>query len=232
MSDAAAVAHAHESHEGMGPPISTGKFAMWLFLATEIMFFGALIGTYLVLRGGSGREWPTPEQTHVSKALGATNTAVLLLSSVTMVLAHAGLVKGSHGQFRLFLAATLLLGLAFMGIKAVEYKGKFDHHIVPGHVLESVPPESELPLMGLTKEDLAHRAVIPRGNLFASIYFTLTGFHGLHVLGGLVVLGWFLVKSFLGRMPQEKHESVELIGLYWHFVDIVWIFLFPLIYLI
>lgn len=237
------MSHALASHDEMGPPISPAKFVIWLFLGTEIMFFGAFIGTFLVLKGGSPI-WPTHEQVHISKALGATNTAVLLLSSVTMVLAHAGIAKGNMLQFRFFLACTILLGLGFMGIKAIEYKGKFDHGLLPGRVHEPSPAAEkalaaaaaggaigeahEVPAAGHAE---AHPTV-PRGNLFVSIYFTLTGFHGLHVLIGIVVLAWYLLKSFLGRMPQSKQEAVELIGLYWHFVDVVWIFLFPLLYLL
>ena len=233
----AAVAHDPEQGE-MGPPISNAKFAMWLFLATEIMFFGAFIGTWVVIKAGTPpMAWPTHEDMHISKALGATNTGVLLLSSVTMVLAHAGLVKGSHGQFRLFLFVTILLGFVFMGIKSVEYKGKFEHHFLPGAIHEKAPTAGELQILGLPP-DAPHEhlpfAVVEgkRANIFVSLYFTLTGFHGVHVLGGIAVLLWFLIKSLAGRMPQEQHEKIELLGLYWHFVDIVWIFLFPLLYLV
>jgi heme/copper-type cytochrome/quinol oxidase subunit 3 len=214
------MAHAHaaplqEDHE-VGLPVSNAKLAMWLFLATEIMFFMALIGTYIVLRGGEA-QWPDPKwQTEnqvalLSRALGATNTFVLICSSVTMVLALSATARGQRSLQQVFLALTIAFGTTFMVIKAFEYHHKIDH----GY------------FFGMTPEH-----PLPAGNLFVSCYFTLTGFHALHVLGGIVMLTILLLMSLAGRLGPERYERVELIGLYWHFVDLVWIFLFPLLYLL
>ena len=194
----------------MGLPVSNAKLAMWLFLATEIMFFMGLISTYIVLRYG-GFGWPTAEEAHVNAHIGAANTIVLIVSSVTVVLALSATRRGDSVRVQLFLTATIALGFAFMFIKAFEYVGKYSHGIFPGMV-----PEHPL----------------PGGNLFPSTYFTLTGFHALHVIAGIIMLSTLLVMSLVGRLGPDRAERVELIGLYWHLVDIVWIFLFPLIYLL
>lgn len=263
----------------MGLPVSNGKLAMWLFLVTEIMFFTGLIGTYLVLRAAAP-SWPKPSDVHLSEAIGAINTFVLICSSVTVVLAHWYL---SHGEVKtsvLFIAATLALGGVFLIIKAIEYQAKFSHGILPGHVYERLDapdgPDSliqlsadlsetlkhvpaadvdvrvrlqkfidELPNMGpktaaarlkVLHEEFSERVHLPplieRGNMWASCYFAMTGFHALHVLGGLVVFIIMLLMALGGRFGVEHADMLELTGLYWHFVDIVWIFLFPLLYLV
>jgi heme/copper-type cytochrome/quinol oxidase subunit 3 len=200
----------------MGLPVSNAKLAMWLFLATEVMFFMGLIGSYIVLRGGAPG-WPDPawqaanQVNLLSIPVGALNTFVLICSSVTMVLALSATEKAQRQQQQLFLALTIALGSTFMIVKAFEYTHKIEHGYFPGMV-QSHP--------------------LPGGNLFPSCYFTLTGFHGLHVLGGIVMLAMLLVWSLIGRLGPERYERVELIGLYWHFVDLVWIFLFPLLYLL
>src|SRR5262249_43986952 len=131
----------------MGLPLPHGKLAMWLFLVTEIMFFTALIGTYLILRngqpdyGGMGK-WPTPKQVHLVEALGAINTFVLICSSVSVVLAHFAAGKGEFGKAKLYVAVTLGLGCVFLGIKAWEYNNKFNHDILPGHIGEQLPDKS------------------------------------------------------------------------------------------
>jgi len=180
--------------------IPNGKLGMWLFLASEVMFFSGLLGAYIVLRT-SNPSWPGHEG-HLNVLMGTINTLVLITSSVTIVLSLAASQRGALSVARAWLLATNLLGLSFLTIKGVEYSAKFAHHILPST------------------------------NIFWSCYFTLTGFHGLHVLGGIVFN--FIV---LGRMGNPTRWSVqahrlELAGLYWHFVDIVWIFLFPLLYLI
>jgi heme/copper-type cytochrome/quinol oxidase subunit 3 len=259
------MAHAAtlEKPRHMGLPISNGKLAIWLFLATEIMFFAALIGTYIVFRIGEPA-WPTQEQAHLVEWIGALNTAVLICSSVTVVLAHRDLQDGKVRRARNWILATLLLGSVFLVVKGFEYNSKFEHGMVPNH---------------------EHAVNMAGGNLWASTYFTMTGFHALHVLGGLVMwaillglsapripkaasaglfvvvlavlaalgygtfhAGWPVTGAFavallvpatalvLGmgnphRFSTDHTEKVELMGLYWHFVDIVWIFLFPLLYL-
>jgi cytochrome c oxidase subunit 3 len=343
----------------MGAPVPHGKLAMWIFLATEIMFFTGLIGTYVVLRNGTPtaqEPWPIPEQVHLIEWIGALNTFVLICSSVTVVLAHFYLTKGNVRLAVWCVAATLALGAVFLGIKAIEYRSKYTHDILPGHVFDKLegrrgiqyvrrlrievrevlgpqlaPGESEeklgdkvlehlgailaptqlealhtaensaaddtrdkrikdardaltaavrkqvaaggaaaiehtdlqdglcrlyqsLELSGSqaqitpdgaadfvdalhkkAKEDKKELELTPRipfGNLWASCYFAMTGFHALHVFGGIVVFVLILLMALVGRLGVHHARMLELIGLYWHFVDIVWIFLFPLLYLV
>lgn len=261
MAHAAAV----EESRRTGLPISNGKLAMWLFLATEIMFFTGLIGTYVVLRIGAGADWPTPHAVHLSEPIGAFNTFVLICSSVTVVLAYAAMTRDDFAAAKKFVAATFALGLVFLLVKAYEYNAKFSHGILPGRVSEAmdadwgkkVADKLEASGAGGEAKSIAEQIragtlgglalekqveelekneglpeVIPHGNLWASCYFLLTGFHAAHVIGGLVVFGILLVIAMRGRLARRHTGFVELIGLYWHFVDIVWIFLFPLLYLI
>src|SRR5947209_12652851 len=132
------MAHAvleEQPHAHMGLPVSNGKLAMWLFLVTEIMFFTGLIGTYIVLRNGSptpANPWPRPHDVHLVEEFGAVNTFVLICSSLTVVLAHWAIGRGNVRQATMFLGVTLALGVLFLGIKAIEYKAKWDHHSIPG----------------------------------------------------------------------------------------------------
>ena len=180
--------------------IPSGKLGMWVFLASEVMFFTGLIGAYIVLRMGHPA-WPGPEG-HLNVHVGTLNTLILLCSSTTIVLALAAAHRSSLPVSRLWLFATIVLGSSFLVIKGFEYAAKFSHHIAP------------------------------HTNIFWACYFVLTGFHGLHVLGGIIfnllVLRW----SFSERLWRERAQRLELAGLYWHFVDIVWLFLFPLLYLL
>jgi cytochrome c oxidase subunit 3 len=352
----------------MGPPVPTGKLAMWIFLATEIMFFTGLIGTYIILRNGTPTQeekWPIPEQVHLKEWLGAFNTFVLICSSVTVVLAHFALGKGNVKRATQYVGVTLALGCVFLVVKAVEYYSKYDHQILPGHVYDRLDGRRGtqyvrkvrgelaviLPAKLLTfdkakeKQDakledyqgdkLGHKVVeyfgaslapaaleavrsaekagntdaardaydklakevhkhlaeagaepeekddllaaacrlylklelegaraqitpdeaskhvahilekgehsneelhltpkIPFGNLWASCYFAMTGFHALHVFGGLVIFVIILLMAAMGKLGVRHANFLELTGLYWHFVDIVWIFLFPLLYLV
>jgi len=180
--------------------IPNGKLGMWVFLASEVMFFTGLIGAYLVLRL-SHPSWPGHEG-HLSVPIGTTNTLLLIGSSVTIVLALAASERGAIDRVRGWLAATILLGACFLVIKGFEYSVKFAHHIFPST------------------------------NVFWSCYFALTGFHGLHVLGGIIFNLQVLSRTLREATWKAQGHRLELAGLYWHFVDIVWIFLFPLLYLI
>ena len=180
--------------------IPNGKLGMWVFLASEVMFFTGLIGAYVVLRMGHP-SWPGPEG-HLSVRMGTINTLVLICSSTTIVLALAASQRGAMGAVRRWLLATVLLGSTFLVIKGFEYSVKFHHHIFPST------------------------------NVFWSCYFTLTGFHALHVLGGIVFNLWVLGLTGRASVWASQSHRLELAGLYWHFVDIVWIFLFPLLYLL
>ncbi|HTI51355.1 MAG TPA: cytochrome c oxidase subunit 3 [Planctomycetaceae bacterium] len=382
----------------MGVPIPNGKLGMWLFLGTEIMFFTAFIGTYIVLRLGSPG-WPTDTHvTHINILAGGVNTFVLITSSVFVVLAHEAMGHGNYKRATNWMVATLLLAFVFLGIKSIEYYGKFDHDILPGHIAESprqaldklnreldeavglVPldaertalrnaevqsktgltegqaarlaaldarstalgalagyrslksdaragaldleeagkrlealqspenpdiqklkteaeklkataekdlaalPETEKEKKGalqsqldaLPKDDKGGRAklkaelddvgkqfsrdraklsevaselkslvdhppsfthvhaphVIVYGNIFASTYFVMTGFHALHVILGIGLFAGIIWLGTSGKLGPKHAVLVENCGLYWHFVDLVWIFLFPLIYIV
>ena len=198
MSNAHAITAPTSIETPTGVP--NGKLGMWVFLASEVMFFTGLIGAYIVLRF-SNLQWPGSEG-HLVVWIGTVNTLILICSSTTIVLALAALERRDLPAIRKWLLLTIMLGSVFLGVKGYEYAQKFTHHIVPST------------------------------NVFWSCYFTLTGFHALHVLGGI---GFNLYVLGLSRSESEwrdKGRRLELAGLYWHFVDIVWIFLFPLLYLL
>jgi heme/copper-type cytochrome/quinol oxidase subunit 3 len=182
--------------------LTNGKIGIWLFLASEVMLFGALFATYILLRVGApvwphGREFLNiPEAT--------INTIVLISSSVTMVMAWASLKRGQFGKFRLFLGLTVVCGMIFLFIKYLEYSHKFE--------------------LGL----------YPKTNTFLAIYFTMTALHGLHVFGGMCINAylWGPGAKLWKTDPEHFTNRVENAGLFWHFVDLVWIFLFPVLYLL
>jgi heme/copper-type cytochrome/quinol oxidase subunit 3 len=324
--------HVHLQYQP-GLPLSRGKLIMWLFLSTEIMFFAALLGSYVVLRFGAP-VWPKPHHVHLSEPIGAFNTFVLICSSVTIVLALEAAKASRTGLAKFWMLLTLVLGTLFLGIKAYEYQAKFSHGIYPAHprgliyerpdlyygsavrarldALRKMPVASvpaflrdaadaeakpgdtvdvlkrldDAPADRLSAEQQAARTrlqqvqkmvaspdqdpfamavvadqvmplpaahsggdhggghggghglndtfswlrlpiVIPGGNMWASTYFLLTGFHAVHVAVGLLVFA-ILLGFTLG---PKNAAMIENIGLYWHFVDLVWIFLFPLLYL-
>ncbi len=186
--------------EATSTGIPSAKLGMWVFLASEVMFFTGLIGAYIVLRAGLPH-WPHPGE-NLSIPTAAANTFILLSSSMTMALGVAAVHHADLKKLRLFLGLTILLGSAFLGVKAYEYSGKFAHGHYPGT------------------------------DLFWDCYFTLTGFHGLHVLAGVIANLWILWLTFRDDFLHAHGHRVEISGLYWHFVDLVWIFLFPILYLI
>jgi cytochrome c oxidase subunit 3 len=302
----------------MGLPIPNGKLGTWLFLGTEIMFFTALIGSYIVLRLGA-THWPTVGEVHVEIWAGGVNTFILLASSYFVVVAFEALNENRPGKGRGFLALTLLFAFMFLGIKGYEYYGKWQHGILPGRIAETTDQALDktvhelrgaVEASGLTalqarlielhiaqndvRDEKAAEAIrarigeteksiaaldpfnqatirvsdrirgreltlegesnsveaefarlksafpkyaaglhvpeaIPGGNLFASTYFLITGLHAIHVLIGIILFG---IPFVLGRRLVRWTSYIENCGLYWHFVDLVWIFLFPLIYII
>lgn len=340
----------------MGIPIPNAKLGMWLFLGTEIMFFTAFIGTYIVFRLGSPG-WPTPADTHINVFWGGLNTFVLIVSSFFVVLAHAAMGDKRFADAQKWLKLTMIMAVIFLGIKGIEYNGKFAHDILPGHIpetpmqaiqkvdrelemvvrdrlavytdddvisvaqvddlatvvpqlqafqqgaeptgefdeeeaaeyrqraaidielyerwknlnehivanvslvalesaeissyraaREALPPGEKLPpltidevqaeLETLKNHESYGSAVtagvfdphpVLYGNLFASLYFLMTGFHAIHVLVGMILFGLALYQG--SRLNEKWMDWVENSGLYWHFVDLVWIFLFPLLYI-
>ena len=188
-------------------------FGMWLFLVTEVMFFGGMFCVYLIYRFNYYNAWVSGSQT-MDIRLGALNTAVLLCSSFTMVMAvHSAKLSKRNLQV-LFLLATIALGLVFLVVKGVEYHDHWIHGEVPGmnYFFDGQDPR--------------HAA------LFFSLYFAMTGMHALHMVIGVGLLTWLTIRALQGAFNSEYHSPVEMCGLYWHFVDIIWIYLFPLLYLI
>lgn len=178
-----------------------GKLGIWLFLASEFMLFGALFSSYILMRIGAPN-WPSGSSI-LNIPLGAINTAILTLSSVTMILSWTALREKNFPKFRLSLGLTILCAVVFLSVKSYEYYTKFEHHLWP------------------------------QVNNFMGIYFTLTGLHALHILGGLIVLLYLIGpgSKMWKTQPGRFTNRVEVTGLYWHFVDLVWLVLFPVLYL-
>jgi cytochrome c oxidase subunit 3 len=210
-----APAHQFETIEQQRMASSLG---MWVFLITELMFFGGLFTAYAVYRIRYPLGFAEGSH-HLDLVWGAVNTALLLVSSYTVVLAlHAT----QHGELRSavrFLVATVLLGTAFLGVKAYEYAHKFQENLVPGTRFHLAEPHFE-------NVDPVHVQV------FLSLYFAMTGLHAIHMVIGLGLFIWLIGMARRGRLSRDHYMPVEVCGLYWHFVDIVWIFLFPLLYLV
>lgn len=220
----------------------SATFGMWVFLATEVLFFGGMFLTYTINRHAYFTAFGVGSN-DLDITLGTTNTLVLILSSFTMAMAVWCAQTGKKKLVPLFLVLTLVLGCAFLGIKFVEYKQKFHHHLVPGrsfdisyHVNHPAPGDDPKEI-AFEKEELAKAlASDPDTNshaqLYFSLYFAMTGLHALHMVVGAGLVMWLIGASLKGRFTPHYHTPVENIGLYWHFVDIVWIYLFPLFYLI
>lgn len=210
MSDAVVMSGGVHAEPGMR--VYNQKLGMWVFLTSEVMFFTGLIGSYLILRSAPGVEWALPGEV-LNVPLTAFNTFILICSSVTMVKAFAAIESGDQKGLRLYLVATVVLGAFFVGVQGFEYYKLIE--------------EGFLPHCG---EELA--ALVPSCHLYGSTFYTMTGFHGTHVSIGVLCMIWVTVKAFRGHYTQTDHEGVEVIGLYWHFVDLVWIILFTIVYLI
>ncbi len=205
-----ALAHHFDSLEQQKEASTLG---MWLFLVQEVMFFGGLFMCYLLYR------WRDPEAFMAGSfsldiTLGLVNTVILIASSLTMALAVRSAQTSRQKPLIGFLVATGVLGLAFLVIKYFEYSAKWHHHLIPGANFHFDGP------------------VGSRAEMFFSLYFAMTGMHALHMVIGAGVLVWILKGAVAGKYDAEYYNPVENFGLYWHFVDIVWIFLFPLLYLI
>lgn len=236
--------------------VSNAKLGIWLFLASEVMLFGALFSTYILLRVGSNH-WPHGWE-ELNVPLATINTVVLIASSVTMVMAWASVKLNQFGKFRMYLGLTVLLALTFLVIKFFEYRPKFDHHQVwlhdgtsmRGHLTEdddeqdyilfTRDADKEHPDVHHEAEKIErerifrHSSFGPGHSNFFGTYFTMTGLHGLHIIGGVIVNTWLLFPgAVMFRTNRERFAGrIECAGLYWHFVDLVWIFLFPSLYLL
>jgi cytochrome c oxidase subunit 3 len=209
-----ALQHQHAHHfASADDEFEASKQGMWIFLVTEVLMFGGLFVAYGILRG------LYPEMVHEAHKLlavkmGAINTVVLITSSLTMALAVSSTQKGQRDRAIIYLVATFLFACCFLVVKYFEYSAKFHHGLLPG--------------ANFTNGELKD----PKSPLFFSLYFMMTGLHGIHVLLGMGVIGWVLRRTIRGDFGPNFYTPVELVGFYWHFVDLVWIYLFPLLYLV
>jgi heme/copper-type cytochrome/quinol oxidase subunit 3 len=194
------IPHITKPHPETG--LVNSKLGIWMFLASEVMLFGALFSTYIILRVGS-IAWPHGKEV-LNVPLATVNTFVLISSSVTILMSWASLKLNDFGKFRLYMGGTIGLSFVFLVIKYIEYSTKFEHGLYPST------------------------------STFLAIYFTMTGLHALHVIGGIVVNSylWGPGAKLWDTNPEMFTNRIEAAGLYWHFVDLVWIFLFPVLYLL
>jgi cytochrome c oxidase subunit 3 len=206
---------AHHFHS-MEQQRGSSKMGMWLFLGNELLFFAGLFMAYIFLRWSYPDMWLNMSH-HLDVTLGTINTVALLTSSLTMVLAVRAAKLGDNKQVVRWLAVTIFLALAFCVIKAFEYKAKFEHGLLPANFWDG-------------------GVAIQQGQagpwLFFGLYFGMTGLHALHVIIGIGVLAWILVRAMNEEFDSEHYSAVDNVGLYWHLVDLIWIFLFPLLYLV
>jgi cytochrome c oxidase subunit 3 len=231
-----------------------GKLGIWLFLATEILLFGGLFCAYAIYRANHPEIFIYAHQ-YLDKVLGGTNTVILLCSSLTMAWAVRASQLGQRKLLITLLSLTLLGGFGFMSIKYVEYKAQWEHGLLPGtHFAPHEHGESEAKPAppAAPSATIKPAATGPAGTvraeveeaapkhgkrpsntqIFFGIYFLMTGLHGLHVLAGMGAITWILVRSVKGHFGPDYFTPVDFVGLYWHLVDLIWIFLFPLLYLI
>jgi cytochrome c oxidase subunit 3 len=201
----------------------SASFGMWIFLATEVMFFGGLFCAYLIYRRWYFGDFAAASKS-IDARLGGANTAVLICSSLTVVLAIWAAQTSRRALMILMLVLTMLFGVTFLGIKGIEYKQKFDEHHVPGASFSF--DHKEIPGHPGQYANPRH------AQIFFALYFIMTGLHALHMIIGLGIFAWLLWMAWKGRFTPDYHTPLEIGGLYWHFVDIVWIYLFPLLYLI
>jgi cytochrome c oxidase subunit III len=199
------------------------SLGMWVFLLTEIMFFGGMFCAYLVYRYWYFGDFAAGS-TSLSFALGTTNTAVLICSSLTVAMAVRSAQTGKSKAILVYLVLTILLGLVFLAIKGKEYKDKFDENHIPGqasfHLAGAVPRHPDIPV------NQQH------AQIYFSLYFAMTGMHALHMLIGVGLFTYLTYKAWKGVYGPHYYTPLENGGLYWHFVDIIWIYLYPLLYLI
>jgi cytochrome c oxidase subunit 3 len=209
------------------------NFAMWLFLLTEVMFFGGLFTAYLIYRN-----WYFPAfvagSHQLNVVLGTLNTVVLILSSFTMAMGVWCAETGRKSGLVLCLALTLTLGLGFLGIKSIEYREKIEKHHVPGlHYSLSAFLDPDYDEAARAAGDKPLSLDMARSTeIYFSLYFLMTGMHALHMIIGIGILGFMIFRARAGAYTSGHVTFVENFGLYWHFVDIIWIYLFALLYLI
>ena len=257
MSNAVAHAdadgHAHAHHPALQHHFDTmaqqkeaAVVGMWVFLLTEILFFGGLFAAYMIYR-----IWYFDAFAEASRSLslfwGGLNTAVLIGSSLTMAMAVRCAQTNKRSATVNWLILTMILGTVFLGVKVIEYADKFEHHHVPGynfqwaaaHEAPAAGAEHAAPAAEAAAAEGGHRELSLNADqlqlttqIYFSLYFTMTGLHALHMIIGIGIMLVITWKAYKGKFDEQYYTPVEMAGLYWHFVDIVWIFLFPLLYLV
>ena len=219
---AALAAHGHEHHprlqhhfDSLEQQLYASTFGMWVFLVTEVLFFGGMFMAYILYRIWYPDMFVAASH-HLSIPLGTFNTAVLIGSSLTMAYAVNAAQRGAKPREQvMWLVGTMILGSIFLGVKVIEYADKFGHHLVPGSNFHFDKPEFQ-----------------QTAQIYYSLYFSLTGLHATHMIVGMVIMAIIARMAAKGEFTPEWYTPVEIMGLYWHFVDLIWIFLFPLLYLI
>jgi cytochrome c oxidase subunit 3 len=223
MSDVTTTAHTDQQHAhppglqhhftNMTQQFEAAKLGMWLFLVTEVLLFGGLFVGYGIMHSKHPEAFVAAHH-HLDWRLGALNTIVLLLSSFTMVMGVWAAQTGQRKKLIAFLLLTVILAMVFMGVKYVEYSHKFHEGLLPGKFY-------------------SHQGdTVPGQFMFFSFYFMMTGLHGIHVLLGIVAILWITFRAWRGHFSAQYYGPVDIVGLYWHLVDLIWIYLFPLMYLI
>jgi len=229
----AAYEHAHLKYlhhhfDDLGQQRESTSLAMWLFLATEAMMFGGLFFAYTLYRWLYGGAYHAGSR-ELNILLGATNTLVLLISSLTMAMGVYSAATRNRRNLVLFLVITWLLGFTFLGIKAVEWTKDYNEGLIPAVRWDFFSREEN---RSVTQELAEHGVHPDHVKMYFVLYFCMTGLHALHMVAGLILVGAFIFLSAKGRFTDGNDQPVEIMGLYWHFVDIIWVFLFPLLYLI
>lgn len=204
------VAHHFDSADTQ---FEAGKLGVWLFLVTEILLFGGLFCAYAIFRERYPEAFVEAHH-HLDKTLGGINTVVLICSSLTMALGVRASQTNKRSLAKAMLAITLLFAAAFLCVKYFEYSHKFHDGLLPG------------------KHFTAHGFQHPEANIFFGVYFMMTGIHGFHIVVGMALITWVLLRTMKGHFSSRYYAPVENVGLYWHLVDLIWIYLFPLLYLV
>jgi cytochrome c oxidase subunit III len=218
MSSHAAAVPLSQPARNSGLGVYNLKLGMWIFLLSEVMFFASLIGAYIILRFANPDAFAEPGQV-LNVPLTGVNTFILICSSVTMVKAFAAIENGDQRMLRIWLVATAVLGAIFVGIQVVEYNVLSHEGFVPAAA-------------SYAAHGRAGGETVLGGPLYGATFYTMTGFHGLHVSIGVLCLIFVSIRAFMGKYTQGNHGGVEIVGLYWHFVDLVWIILFTIVYLV
>lgn len=217
MNHSSTIAMPSPAEPGLG--VYNYKLGMWVFLLSEVMFFTSLIGSYIILRFAHPEQFAEPGVV-LNVPLTALNTFILICSSVTMVKAFAAIEHGDQAGLKKWLLATILIGTLFVSIQGVEYTVLASEHFVP--VADAYAAVGR----GV------HEGAVVGGPLYGATFYTMTGFHGTHVTIGVLCLIFVYIQAHRGRYTQNDYGGVEIMGLYWHFVDLVWIILFTIVYLI